>query len=360
MKLPVHPSRAGAQAQGVDAREIAERKHFLEITQADSDRLGSLHNQLEPAGHAFAESFYTHLLEFAPLRQLLPDEHTLDRLRCSQTEYFSRLTAGDYGDDYVLNRQLVGQVHHRIGLEPKWYIGAYRKYLSGLIPLVWERCEGDQQRFLDTYDSLMKIVLFDMGLALDSYFQADQQALQELKDYADRVICTMPSGLLALDAQLRLRTINLAARASLGLGETAPVIGYELNQLLANEALAMLADEVLDKAQSARSLVIGPLQELGDRILVLTLAMIDEAPALIIQLQDDTDSIKAEQVLERFRAALDATADAIDPIDRISMRFVDMNESACSVLGYTHEELLGMGPASGQTRLFQGRADTAV
>jgi diguanylate cyclase (GGDEF)-like protein/PAS domain S-box-containing protein len=346
MKRPDHVSKLAAQSSVLDAHEIAERKNFLEFTQADSDRLGSLHNQLEPVGYAFAESFYAHLLEFAPLRHLLPDEHSLDRLRRSQSEYFSRLTAGDYGDDYVLNRQLVGQVHHRIGLEPKWYIGAYRKYLSGLIPLVWERCEGDQQRFLETYDSLMKIVLFDMGLALDSYFQADMQALQELKDYADRVICTMPSGLLVLDAQLRLRTINLAARASLGLGETEPVIGCELNQLLANEALAMLADEVLDKAQSARSLVLGPLPELGDRILVLTLSatMIDEAPALIIQLQDDTDSIKAEQVLERFRAALDATADAIYLIDRASMRFVDMNESACSVLGYTHEELLGMGP----------------
>src|SRR3989338_6468813 len=117
MKRPDPISRAAAQAQVLDACEIAERKNFLEITQADSDRLGSLHNQLEPVGHAFAESFYAHLLEFAPLRHLLPDEHSLDRLRRSQAEYFSRLTAGDYGDDYVLNRQLVGQVHHRIGLE---------------------------------------------------------------------------------------------------------------------------------------------------------------------------------------------------------------------------------------------------
>lgn len=346
MKRNTYPSHGAARAQAVDADEIAERKNFLEFTQADSDRLSHLHQQLEPAGYAFAESFYAHFLNFAPLRKMLPDAQSLDNLRDSQTEYFSRLTEGNYGDDYVINRQLVGQVHHRIGLEPKWYIGAYRKYLSGLMPLVWEQCAGDHQQFLETYDSLMKIVLFDMGLALDSYFQADLQALLELKNYADRVICTMPSGLMVLDAQLRLRTINLSARTTLGLGETEPVIGFDLSTLVGNPSLLTLAQEVLDKKQSARSLVIGPLPDLNDRILELTLSatMIDEAPALIIQFQDETDNIKAEQDLERFRAALDATEDAIYLIDRTRMRFIDMNESACRVLGYTRKELRVMSP----------------
>jgi PAS domain-containing protein len=266
MKRPLHPSPVAASSQSFDAREIAERKHFLEFTQADSDRLSRLHTQLEPAGYAFAASFYSHLLSFEPLRHLLPDEQSLENLTNAQTSYFSRLTAGDYGADYVNNRLLVGQVHHRIGLEPKWYIGAYRKYLSGLIPLVWEQCAGDKDRFLAAYDSLLKIVLFDMGLALDSYFQADMQALQELKNYADRVISTMPSGLLVLDSQLRLRTINLAARSMLGLEATAPVTGNAVDRLLASQALVSMAQEVMNDREGARSMVLGPLPELNGRI----------------------------------------------------------------------------------------------
>jgi diguanylate cyclase (GGDEF)-like protein/PAS domain S-box-containing protein len=65
---------------------------------------------------------------------------------------------------------------------------------------------------------------------------------------------------------------------------------------------------------------------------------------LIIQLQDETENIQAEQSLERFRTALDVSEDAIFLIDRISMQFVDMNASACIRLGYTRKELLGMGP----------------
>jgi len=41
---------------------------------------------------------------------------------------------------------------------------------------------------------------------------------------------------------------------------------------------------------------------------------------------------------------MDSSADLIVLIDRATMRFVDVNRTACRALGYTREELLGMGP----------------
>lgn len=49
--------------------------------------------------------------------------------------------------------------------------------------------------------------------------------------------------------------------------------------------------------------------------------------------------------LERFRGALDATADAIMLVSRASMRFIDANATACALLGYTREELFTLGPS---------------
>ena len=346
MKPSSPPPGEAMAPPSFDAREIAERKAFLEFSELDSDRLRHLHELIGPMGMAFSEVFYSHLLSFEPMRRLIPDQQAMDSLHGAQSAYFSGLTAGDYGDAYVANRLRVGQVHNQIGLEPKWYIGAYRKYLSGLMPLVWEQCDGDIRRFLASYDSLLKIVLFDMGLALDSYFQAERRVLQEMKDYADRVICTRPSGLLVLDAGLCLRTINQAGREMLGLREMAPVQGHDLSSLVASPALLALAREVLDKQQGTRSLVIGPLPELDGRILALTLSatLIDEAPALIIQLQDETESVWVNERLARFRAALDASEDAIYLIDRARMCFVDINETACKQMGYSRAELLEMAP----------------
>ncbi|HLX78971.1 MAG TPA: EAL domain-containing protein [Burkholderiales bacterium] len=61
-------------------------------------------------------------------------------------------------------------------------------------------------------------------------------------------------------------------------------------------------------------------------------------------MQDVTGEKRAAEVSERFRLALDNSADMILIIDRSTMRYVDVNASACRLLGYTKEELLGMGP----------------
>ena len=67
-------------------------------------------------------------------------------------------------------------------------------------------------------------------------------------------------------------------------------------------------------------------------------------PLFMGTLSDITERKCVEADLERFRAALDCSADPIFLIDRNEMRFVDMNETACASLGYSRDELLAMGP----------------
>ncbi len=60
--------------------------------------------------------------------------------------------------------------------------------------------------------------------------------------------------------------------------------------------------------------------------------------------EDSTEARRLEDDLKRFRAALDGSADSLFLIDRKTMRFVDMNATACVSTGYSHDELLRMGP----------------
>ncbi|MGB7863959.1 MAG: PAS domain S-box protein, partial [Candidatus Sulfotelmatobacter sp.] len=47
--------------------------------------------------------------------------------------------------------------------------------------------------------------------------------------------------------------------------------------------------------------------------------------------------------LKLFRTLVDQSNDAIEVVDPETMRFLDVNEKACSELGYSREELLSMG-----------------
>jgi diguanylate cyclase (GGDEF)-like protein/PAS domain S-box-containing protein len=49
--------------------------------------------------------------------------------------------------------------------------------------------------------------------------------------------------------------------------------------------------------------------------------------------------------LQRFRSAMDATGEAIFLVNRTTMRFVEVNATACNMLGYAREELLEVVPS---------------
>ena len=57
-----------------------------------------------------------------------------------------------------------------------------------------------------------------------------------------------------------------------------------------------------------------------------------------------TERRRRDEGLRMFRAAMDATADAIYLVDRASMRFIDVNEAACRMQDRTREEVLALGP----------------
>ena len=197
-----------ARAMGMSRQEIERRKAFLGFTERDVALLLELHDRLSHTPDAFAEAFYAHLLAFDETRSFLSDPATVARLKQSQAAYFESLTAGAYGLEYAHHRLRVGVTHHRIGLGPKWYIGAYHTYLSGLLAFVWETAEGDLQKAIETVQALVKIVFFDIGLTLDTYTHVDRWTIAELQAHAQRIVTSIPSGLLVLSADLRVLFAN--------------------------------------------------------------------------------------------------------------------------------------------------------
>jgi len=65
--------------------------------------------------------------------------------------------------------------------------------------------------------------------------------------------------------------------------------------------------------------------------------------------RDITERRRAERELQRFRMAMDVSADSIYLTDPVAMRFVYVNDTACQRLGYTREQLLQMAPQDVRT-----------
>ena len=165
---------------GIDAEEIAKRKAFLELGEGDIESLRELYNGIDAEGDQgfFVDGFYEHLFGFPDIAHLISDEATFARLRRSQSAYFRSLVAGHYDADYVRDRLRIGDVHERVGLDLKWYLGAYNKYLGLLIPKAVEVFDGDHGKVLKALKAVLKVFFLDAGLAADAYMQAKERSVR--------------------------------------------------------------------------------------------------------------------------------------------------------------------------------------
>ncbi len=211
------PGGGIAREMRIDAAEIAERKAFLDLGEDDAARLRAVHAALGDGPHGFADGFYTRLRDYPPLAALLRDEATRTRLQAAHERYFRELTAGPCDAAYVARRLEVGVTHARIGLAPKWYVGAFRAYLSGMLDAVWTHSGGRRDVFIPAFDALLKMALFDLGLTLDTYIHADKRRIA----LRDRAIESSVNGIFIADAgqpDYPLIYVNPAFERVLGAG----------------------------------------------------------------------------------------------------------------------------------------------
>jgi rsbT co-antagonist protein RsbR len=171
----------------ITEQEIANRKRFLEFDGEDVARLAEVNKIAQGYAEPVIEAFYNHLLEFEETQEFFRDPGVLERVKGMQREYFLRLTQGNYDKEYVENRLKIGEVHERIGLPVKSYLGMYNFYLRTVAAHLLAAYRQEPERILPTFLSLMKLVFLDIGLAIDTYiFQRErtiriqQEAIREI------------------------------------------------------------------------------------------------------------------------------------------------------------------------------------
>jgi len=154
---------------GLDESRRTERLDFFALADEDTRALRDYRPIAEATVDGIVSDFYAHLLRVPELAGLLESEPgRIAKLQGLQREYFLSLFTGRFDADYFESRLRVGDAHQRIGLRPEWYIGAFALYLRlTLRTLVAET--GDGARILPTIEALIKAVLLDMSLAMNTY-----------------------------------------------------------------------------------------------------------------------------------------------------------------------------------------------
>lgn len=270
---------SGGEAQEERSLEaLRTRLAFLCLEEEDATRLRQLIRLLESKTEDFVDGFYEHLFRFEETARFLNDSDRVERLKQLQRHHMNSLLEARWDEAYARQRRRVGQAHAEVGLEPQLFLGGYNQYLQFCLARISDGASEAETQRIQMIGSLIKAILFDVGLSLDAYFMESTRNLRQ-----------------ALEMYWKTNT---------ELRQFAQLTSHDMKTPLAT--VANLCDEALDEfgdemPEGARQLI-----EKGKAGIFRMSTLIDELlSTTLVPVSTESDELVAtgeviEEVLERI------------------------------------------------------------
>eukprot|EP01035_Chromulina_nebulosa_P059468 gene59468-81398_t len=165
-----------------DDYALGERLDFMKLDASSRDAIRTLRPLIEREIKPALDVFYAQVKSFPETRKFFSSESHIAGAADRQQQHWSIIAAADYGENYVRGVRTIGQVHARIGLEPRWYIGGYNALMSGLVDAIatrmpFGRFDSSAKKKRAVFQTaIVKASMLDMDLAISVYIEEGRHA----------------------------------------------------------------------------------------------------------------------------------------------------------------------------------------
>ena len=159
-----------AQRLGITPQDRQLRFDWIALTDRESALIRDAARYVEPYVDEIVRKFYDHSFKFEAFTKKLAEAgSSRQRLETTQKQYLRLLLEAKFDDAYFEHRLIVGAVHARLHVEPRWNLGNYGMYLQLITDVLSKKMKGDKLR--DTLLAFQKAFTLDMTLVIESYIQ---------------------------------------------------------------------------------------------------------------------------------------------------------------------------------------------
>jgi methyl-accepting chemotaxis protein len=231
------------------ADENRAHLNFMLIGQDTRKFLAEFWKIVEPRLGEMLAGFYIHAGTIPALDQLIGGQSS--RLQKAQQAHWERLFSGRFDEAYFSGVRSIGLAHNRIGLEPRWYIGAYNFVLVRLTELAVESYRWTPGKLKAVLRALNSAVMLDMELAISVYQEAliaDRAARGEklaalLQGFDGRAALLLGS-VAAAGSQLHATAKSMSATATQTREKSASVAAASEEASVNVQTVASSAEEL--------------------------------------------------------------------------------------------------------------------
>lgn len=316
--------------------QLNERLDFISFDAAQKAALLAMRPTIVNSISGALDKFYAKAKVHPLTKNFFNDETHIKHAKERQESHWERIASAQYDEGYVDAVSKIGQVHARIGLEPRWYIGGYALILEAIIRDVVaadEKTRGfgfgkKSGKLADGLAAVVKATLIDMDYAITVYLDVLEAQRAAAEAERERLKVGQDEALRALDHALTLLS------------------GGDLTSSI-NKPLAAEFEQLKANFNSSVSNLNGTFVDI--------VAGTQQSSADTRELSHATDEMAKR--IEQQAAALEETAAAIDQITVIAKQSATRTRDAQEVARSSSEDADKSGETVGEAIAAMGKIE---
>jgi len=211
---------------------------------------------------AALDAFYAHIADFPDAVRFFSDHEHMMHAKTMQLRHWDLITDGKFDEAYFASVTKIGEVHNRIGLEPRYYIGGYNFLLAHMVTAIARdmssslfRGAAAAAKAARLQAAIIKALMLDMDCAIAVYIKA---GLRERKITLDKLAEGLESSIgaiaeslssVAADMQLAARELSSKAKDVASQSTLVAAISEE-----ASISVRLVAEATSEMTASAREI----------------------------------------------------------------------------------------------------------
>ena len=200
------------------------------------------------------DGFYDHVSKFSETSTFFKNRAHMMHAKDMQLKHWAIILDGRFDSVYESSVTKIGEVHNKLGLEPRWYIGGYNTLVSGMLSAIAERLpvgKFDRQaasKKAALQQAVVKAAMLDMDLAIAVYIEAGRrdrkQTLERLATDFEKAVGGVVDMVASAATQLESSAKTMVATAERTAGQSKVVAGASLDATRNVQAVSVAAEEL--------------------------------------------------------------------------------------------------------------------
>ena len=246
--------------------ELKKQMDLIGLTKEDIRLINTFQPYVEKGINDIVSVFYEQVLSVPSLRKIIEDRTQIERLKKTVGSYIIEMFSGELTETTIEKKRKLAQIHFKIGLEPKWYMGTFHQIQAIIISLVNEKIIANEERE-KTSLTISKLINLEMQIVLEEYEKENMKLRQLQSDIIKTELKSKISSISEDLADLTEETNTSMEHVELNTSKIRESVQANIDSVKQIQADAHDGNKLIELLQRQMELVTSNTEEMATIIL---------------------------------------------------------------------------------------------